>query len=147
MVAAPTAEGSPPPFTGFWGHDPAGEQAAFERLVDLVIDGLDRHPDMHVYHYAAYERTVLQRLAGRYDTRQAEVDRILRGQVLVDLYQVVRHSVLVSQEGYGLKKLEPLYLPPRTGEAITDGGSSIVVYEAWLENGDPQLLEDIRAYN
>ncbi len=147
VVSAPTAEGTPPPFTGFWGHDPAGEQAAFEGLVDLVIAGLDRHPDMHVYHYAAYERTVLQRLAGQYDTRQAEVDRILRGQVLVDLYQVVRSSVLVSQEGYGLKKLEPLYLPPRTGEAITDGGSSIVVYEAWLETGDPQLLEDIRAYN
>ena len=100
-----------------------------------------------MYHYASYERTVLQRLAGRYDTRHTEVDRILRGQVLVDLYQVVRHSVLVSQEGYGLKKLEPLYLPSRAGEAITDGGSSIVTYEAWLESGDPQLLEDIRAYN
>ncbi|MEX2660045.1 MAG: TM0106 family RecB-like putative nuclease [Acidimicrobiales bacterium] len=147
VVGAPDPDGSPPPFTGFWGHDEAGERAAFEALVDLVVERLDHHPDMHVYHYAPYERTVLQRLAGRYDTRQAEVDRILRGQVLVDLYQVVRHAVLVSQDGYGLKKLEPLYLAPRTGEAITDGSSSIVVYEEWLETGDPQLLEDIRAYN
>lgn len=136
-----------PRFTGFWGHDEAGEKAAFEQLVDFVVEHLDRHPDMHVYHYAAYERSVLQRLAGRYDTRQSEVDRILRGQVLVDLYQVARHAVLVSEDGYGLKKLEPLYLQARTGDAVTDGGSSIVVYEEWLETGDPQLLEDIRAYN
>ena len=149
VVAAPAPGGDPPSYTGFWGHDAAGEKRAFEQLVDLVVDRLDRFPDMHVYHYAAYERTVLQRLAGRHDTRAAEVDRILRGQVLVDLYQVVRHAVLVSQEGYGLKKLEPLYLPPatRSDEAVTDGGSSIVVYEEWLESGDPRLLEDIRAYN
>ena len=138
---------APMEYTAFWGHDRAGEKAAFEGLVDLVVDRLDADPDMHVYHYASYERSVLQRLAARYDTRQAAVDRILRGQVLVDLYQVVRHAVLVSQEGYGLKKLEPLYLPPRSGEAITDGGSSIVVYESWLDSGDPQLLEDLRAYN
>ena len=149
VVGAPTASQPVPPYAGFWGHDPAGEKLAFERLVDLVIERLDAHPDMHVYHYAAYERSVLQRLAGRYDTRQAEVDRILRGKVLVDLYQVVRHAVLVSQEGYGLKKLEPLYLPAdtRAGEAVTDGGSSIAVYEEWLASGDPARLEAIRAYN
>ena len=149
VVGAPSPEAPDPSFTGFWGHDPSEEKRAFEQLVDLVIDRLDHDPDMHVYHYAPYERTVLQRLSGRHDTRAAEVDRILRGQVLVDLYQVVRHSVLVSQEGYGLKKLEPLYLPvgARAGEAVVDGGSSIVVYEEWLETGDPQLLEDIRAYN
>ncbi|MBW3654228.1 MAG: ribonuclease H-like domain-containing protein, partial [Actinobacteria bacterium] len=77
---------------------------------------------------------------------QAEVDRLLRGQVFVDLYRVVRQGVLVSQEGYGLKKLEPLYLDPREGE-ITDGGSSIVAYEQWLASPRPSILEAIRAYN
>jgi uncharacterized protein len=149
VVEAPTATQPVPAYVGFWGHDPVGEKLAFEQLVDLVIGRLDAHPAMHVYHYAAYERSVLQRLAGRYDTRHAEVDRILRGDVLVDLYRVVRHAVLVSQEGYGLKKLEPLYLPAdlRSGEAVTDGGSSIAVYEEWLESGDPARLEEIRAYN
>lgn len=149
VVDAPTGAQSVPRYSAFWGHDPAGERRAFEQLVDLVMERLEADPGMHVFHYAAYERSVLQRLAGRYDTRQAEVDRILRGKVLVDLYQVVRHAVLVSQEGYGLKKLEPLYLPvdARSGEAVTDGGSSIAVYEEWLESRDPARLEEIRAYN
>ena len=148
VVERPAGDAAPR-YTAYWGHDPAGERQAFEQLVDLVVARLDADPGMHVYHYAPYERTVLQRLAGRYGTRHAEVDRILRGQVLVDLYQVVRHAVLVSQEGYGLKKLEPLYLPAdaRSGEAVTDGGSSIAVYEEWLETGDPARLEEIRAYN
>ena len=149
VVEGPMGGSAVPGYTAYWGHDAAGERQAFERLVDLVVARLDADPGMHVYHYAPYERTVLQRLAGRYGTRDGEVDRILRGKVLVDLYQVVRHAILVSQEGYGLKKLEPLYLPAdaRSGEAVTDGGSSIVVYEEWLETRDPARLEEIRAYN
>ena len=42
-------------------------------------------PTMHVYHYAPYEPTALKRLMGRHGTREDEVDRLLRGGVLVDL--------------------------------------------------------------
>jgi predicted RecB family nuclease len=133
-------------YTAFWAHDPAAEKVAFEGLVDFLIAALDADPGMHVYHYAPYEESALKRLAGRHATRETEVDRLLRGEVLVDLYRVVRQGVRVSQEGYGLKKLEPLYLAPREGD-ITDGGSSIVAYEDWLETGEDGLLESIRAYN
>src|SRR4029453_15978655 len=114
-------------YRDFWAHDARAERAAFEAVVDLFVDAYERDPSMHVFHYAPYEVSALRRLAGRYATREAEVDRLLRGDVLVDLYRVVRQSVRVSQEGYGLKKLEPLYLAARDG-AISDGGSSIVVY-------------------
>jgi uncharacterized protein len=133
-------------YHAFWGHDEVAERRAFQGLVDLLIARLDADPAMHVYHYAPYEATALKKLAGRHATREAEVDRLLRGDVLVDLYRVVRQGVRVSQEGYGLKKLEPLYLDARVG-GIQDGGSSIVVYEDWIESQDPALLESIRAYN
>jgi predicted RecB family nuclease len=133
-------------YHAFWAHDPAQEKRAFEQLVDLLIERLDRDPGMHVYHYAPYEETALKKLAGRYATREAEVDRLLRGDVLVDLYRVVRQGVRAGTEGYGLKKLEPLYLDARGGE-IKDGGSSIVAYEDWIESRDDALLESIRAYN
>ena len=38
--------------TLLWAHDRAGEKAAFERLVDLIVERRRRFPGMHVYHYA-----------------------------------------------------------------------------------------------
>ena len=38
-----------------WGHDRAGEKAAFEQLIDMVVARLDAHPEMHLYHYGGYE--------------------------------------------------------------------------------------------
>ncbi len=133
-------------FHEFWAHSPTEEKRAFEELVDLIIDRLDRHPDMHVYHYASYEETALKKLMGRHGTREDEVDRILRGNVLVDLYRVVRQGMRVSAESYSLKELEPLYMDRREGE-ITDAGSSIVAYEEWLDTGQRSILDHIAAYN
>ena len=133
-------------FKAFWGHDDVGERAAFEGAVDFIVERRRADPDLHVYHYAAYERTAFGRLMGKYGTREDEVDDLLRGRVLVDLFKVVRQGVRVGVESYSIKKLEPLYMAPRDG-AITDAGSSIVEYERWLETHDPQILFDIEKYN
>lgn len=130
----------------FWAHDRAGERQAFEAVVDFITERWAQHPDMHVYHYAPYERSVLARLMGRYGTREDEVDDILRGSLLVDLYQVVRQGLCIGTPSYSLKKLEPLYMAARQG-TIKDGGSSIVEYERWLETGDGSILEEIATYN
>ena len=37
------------------------------------------------------------------------MDRLLRGEVLVDLYRVVRQGLRAGVESYSIKKLEPLY--------------------------------------
>jgi hypothetical protein len=66
--------------------------------------------------------------------------------VFVDLYRVVRQGLVIGSPSYSLKKLEPLYMPPRTAE-ITDAGSSIVEYERWLQTGEAQILDAIEAYN
>jgi predicted RecB family nuclease len=146
-------------FTPIWSFDPdrpdevslAGEKAAFEALVDLLIARLDRHPGMHVYHYASYEPTALKRLMGRHATREDEVDRLLRGGVLVDLFRAVRQSLRASVESYSIKRLEPLYGFERAIE-LRDAGSSIVAFEEWLELGEGDrpasaILDEIAAYN
>lgn len=133
-------------FRAFWGHDRAGERRAFEEFIDFVFERRRRFPDLHVYHYAAYEETALKRLMGLHATREDAVDTLLREGVLVDLYRVVRQGVAVSQESYSIKKLEPLYMGRREG-AITDAGGSIVAYETWLETRDQQILDNIEAYN
>ena len=103
--------------------------------MDFLMDRLERNPDLHIFHFAAYERTALARLMGRHATREDEVDRLLRGKVLVDLHRVVRQSLRASVESYSLKKLEPLYGFTRDVD-LRDAGSSIAVFEQWLELGD-----------
>jgi RecA/RadA recombinase len=108
---------------------------------------------MHVYHYAAYEKTALGRLAQRHATREAAVDRLLRARVLVDLFRVVRQGVRASVESYSIKRLEPLYGLEREVE-LRSAGSSIVAFEAWLEGGTAEngdvgedILRTIAGYN
>jgi uncharacterized protein len=40
-----------------WARDRDGERAVFEEFVDWVVERRRRHPGLHVYHYASYERT------------------------------------------------------------------------------------------
>ena len=133
-------------FHELWAHDAAEEKAMFEAFVDLVIERLDRDPGMHVYHYAAYEPTALKRLMSRYATREDEVDRLLRGDVLVDLYRIVRQSLQASVESYSIKQIEKFYMPHREG-AVTTAGFSVVEYERWLKSRDPAILIAIGSYN
>jgi uncharacterized protein len=133
-------------FMPLHAHDRATERAAFETFVDLVHERLRRHPDLHVYHYAQYEITALRRLMGRYGTREDELDDLLRRDVFVDLYRVVRNGIRTSRPGYGLKELEAFLTLERAAE-VKDGGTSIVVFEQWMQTRDPELLEQIDEYN
>jgi predicted RecB family nuclease len=130
----------------YWGHDRAGEKAAFEQFIDLVMSRLERDPAMHVYHYAGYESGAIKRLMQRHGTRIDEVDRLLRGGILVDLYNVVRQGVRASVESYSIKKIEKFYLPAREGP-VTEAGFSVVTYETWLRDGDARHLADLADYN
>lgn len=140
------ADGDEFGFNALWSHTATEERRAFEELIDLIVERRRLNPRMHVYHYAPYEPSALGKLMGRYGTREAELDDLLRGGVFVDLYRVVRQGLVIGSPSYSLKKLEPLYMDARTGE-IVDAGSSIVEYERWLQTDDQQILDDIEAYN
>jgi uncharacterized protein len=144
-------------FEAIWSRDEAdaftldGERRAFERLIDAIVERLDRDPTMHVYHYAPYEPTALKRLMGRYGTREAEVDRLLREGVLVDLLRIVRQSLRASVESYSIKRLEGFYGFEREVD-LRDAGSSVVAFEQWLQLGEGERpaatqLERIERYN
>ena len=129
-----------------WATDHDGERAAFEAFVDEVHARLAVHPDLHVYHYAQYEITALRRMMGRYGTREAELDDLLRREVFVDLYKVVKGGLRISRPGYGLKEIEHLIGFERTAE-IREGGTSIVEFERWMVERDDAILAAIAAYN
>ena len=144
-----------PTFHTFWSIEDGtvtttGERRAFEAFMDLVMDRLASDPHLHVYHYAPYEPTAIKRLAGRYATREEEVDRLLRGGVFIDLYRAVRQGIRASVESYSIKRLEPLYSFGREVD-LRDAGTSIVEFETWLELGQgyerEELLSRIEEYN
>ena len=72
---------------------------------------------------------------GRHGTREDDVDRLLRGGVLVDLYGRRGQGVRASVESYSIKRLEPLYRYRRAVE-LKDATSSIVAFEEWLQLAD-----------
>ena len=144
-----------PAFHAFWAVangtvTTTGERGAFEAFIDLVMDRLAVDPSLHIYHYSPYEPTAVKRLAGRYGTREEEVDRLLRGQVFVDLLRSVRQGVRASVESYSIKRLEPLYGFKREID-LRDARASIVEFETWLEldqsEGRNGLLVSIEQYN
>ncbi len=135
-----------PEYLDIWATSQEDEKAAFERFIRLVIDRLDTHPEMHVYHYGGYESGAIKRLMQRHATCVDEVDRLLRGDVLVDLLNVVRQGVRASVERYSLKDIEKFYMPAREGP-VTDAGFSVVEFERWLKEGDQAILDGIALYN
>ncbi|NCL76398.1 TM0106 family RecB-like putative nuclease [Rhodococcus sp. YH1] len=142
-----------PRFRPRWAHTRGEERRALLDFLDYLTVRRREYPQLHVYHYAAYEKIALLRLAGRHGVGEETVDELLRSGVLVDLYPIVRSALRVGQRGYGLKQLEPLYLGPRGGD-VTTGAASIVAYAdycALREAGDTAaaqaVLAEIAAYN
>ncbi len=140
-----------PTYRSVWALDRAGERAAFETFVDEVIALWERHPGLHVYHYAAYEPGALKRLMGRHATREAEIDRMLRGGVFVDLHLVARQALRASVEEYSIKKLEPVFGYERA-QALPEAGAHLRAIQRALELGSADAITDdsrrvVEAYN
>jgi predicted RecB family nuclease len=129
----------------FWAHDRDEEQIAFEQFVDFVSERRRAFPDMHVYHYAAYEPSTLARLMGTHASREEEVDDLLRKQVFVDLLQVVRQSLRAGVESYSLKDVEKLFFTRRA--EVGSGNEAVIEFERWLDDRDSTRLEAVAAYN
>lgn len=110
-----------------------------------------KHPDLHIYHFAPYEPSALKRLMGRYASREEQIDRMLRALLFVDLYGVVRGGVRASVESYSIKKLEPFYGFARAIE-LTDANRALANLQASLELSDVQGITDegkliVQGYN
>lgn len=117
-------------FTALWAYTLDEERAALEQFLELVAERRRRFPDMHIYHYAPYERTHLLSIAARHGVGEAQVDQLLREHVLVDLYPIVRAALRVGSRSYSIKKLEPLYMgtEDRSHDAVQDGAESVIEF-------------------
>ena len=134
-------------FSAFRAMSRAEEKLAFEGFVDFLWNRLRRWPDLHVYHYAHYEPAALKRLMSLHATREEEVDELLRREVFVDLFQVVRRSMRISQEDYSIKRVRTFFMDDAGRGEVSDGGASILAFQRYLDTGDASILEAIVRYN
>ena len=143
VIEAPTGPGVPGVFRPFWAHSREAEKQAFLDFLDYVEKRRQDHPDMHVYHYAAYEKTALRKLSVMHVAGEDTVDEWLRLGLLVDLYQTVRNSIRISENSYSIKKLEPLYMGTnlRSGDVL-DAGASVVAYSHYCDARDDGRVEE-----
>ena len=138
-------------FTAFWAHHFEAEKVALEQFLAWVVERRQRYPGMHIYHYASYERTHLLTISARHGVGEHIVDDLLRDNVLVDLYPLVKKSVRVGGRSYSIKKLEPLYMGEELRESeVANAAASIEQYDLAMK-ADPgeqeRLLETIADYN
>src|SRR6185503_10662212 len=142
---------SPTDYRCVWALDRAAERCGFETLMGTIMRRWLLDPNMHVYHYGAYETGAIKRLMGRHASYESEVDRLLRAGRFVDLHAVVKQSLRASVEEYSIKKLEPLYGFERK-QALDEAGAALRVVQRGLELGagvssDDLYAKIVEAYN
>ena len=140
-------------FLPLWAESFDEEREVLESFLELLEARFLAFPDMHVYHYAAYERTRLNAMAKRHRIDSPTLQALLDHH-LIDLYPIVTKSLTLGLPSYGLKALEALYFDPDTRSGIAGGGESVVAFSDYKRaraEGDAEsatLLKDsILHYN
>lgn len=142
-------------FATFEAMDRVTEKVAFHDFIMMVLDRQRLFPDMHIYHYAAYEPSRMGILSQRHGVLEEEVDQLLRTGVFVDLYSIVRKAFRFSTDSMSIKYVEQIYQGRRVKEeGVTTAVDSVIEFEkaaAYLALGDEGrfefTLKKIREYN
>ena len=98
-----------------------------------------------VYHYANYEKVVLEKMEKKYGGSK-ELD--IFKERLVDLFKIVKETVIFPLYFYSVKDLaKSRFVNYKWRHQKAGGAQSIFWYEKWLETGDRKVLQDIIDYN
>ena len=144
-------------FKAWWAHDDFEEKKAFDEFIKWVKNRRVHYPDLHVYHYASYEKTALGRLATTHGIHKNSWDQWLREELFVDLFPIVRNGLLLGAPSYSIKKVEKLYLEDFRNEEISTAADSVVQYAEWQKLreekkastliSENKILKDLQDYN
>ena len=134
-------------FLPLWAETFDQEREVLDTFLRLLEARTTAFPDLHVYHYAPYERTRLKHMAQRHQIDSPMLQALL-DRHLVDLYPVVMKGLKVGLPSYGLKALEALYFDPETRTGIAGGGESVVAfadYKLALSQGDEEAAMTLKS--
>lgn len=133
-------------YEGRWAHDESEERALTSELIEFLTERRATHPGMHVYHYNHTERSELERLAVSHGIGEADLTSLVASGLFVDLLPIVRNSVQIGTESYGLKFVERVTGFERA-KGVERGADAVIEYEHFMSHGNSSSLEGIAAYN
>jgi uncharacterized protein len=127
-------------YIAFTAKKPEQEKKMWQEFLNWVESLKEPY---QVIHYAAYEKIRLAVLEKRYGG-SASLD-IFRSN-MIDIKQVITHSVVLPLHFYGLKYVAP-FLGFSWRSDVKSGGQSVDVFEKYLETQNEELLNQIILYN
>lgn len=93
-------------YKGYWAKNRKEEKDMFSEFMSFILKRWEVFPGMHIYHYAPYEPTAIKKLASRSAIFEQEVDILLRSDRFIDLFSVIKETLIASVESYSLKEIE-----------------------------------------
>ena len=133
-------------FKAFWAHDKEQEKKLVIDFFDFTQEHFKKYPDSKIYHYGSYEITALLKLTSLHQVKGIEYDNYLRTSKFVNLLNVNRQGIFLSENSYSLKNVEKFYNFKRDGD-VQKGDVSQDYYSEWIETQDQYYLDEIEKYN
>ncbi len=132
-------------FHWLWADSREQEREIFDQFMQALIARQTRYPDFRIFHYANYEQAALKRLAERFDMHQALLEKLISGNVFVDLYKVVKAAIQTSEPKYSIKNLEKFYVFDRSSE-VKEAMGSMEYYDQYMvaRQEDTNLAETLK---
>ena len=96
-------------YRSWWSQTHDEEHRNTCSMLDFIFNRLGQFPRMHAYCYGHYERSALSRLAVGLPQKYKELVDTFIETILVDLYPIVKGSIMLGLPGYGLKQVEKMY--------------------------------------
>jgi predicted RecB family nuclease len=117
-----------------------GDRTGWERFLEAASRIFATHGDIKFVHYAHYEKTMIASYVQRYGDPAGVSGRVLGN--LLDLYGVVRDTIVLPDSSYSLKLIEHHAGFKRSQESF-GGQWSIAKYIEAVETRDAGRYEDL----
>ena len=133
-------------FEAFWAHNKKEEKQNVINFFKFTKSHFKKYPSAKIYHYGSYEITALLKLTSLHSTNGVDYDNFLRLEKFVNLLNVNKQGLFLSESSYSLKNVEKFYDFKREGD-VQKGDVSQDYYSEWIETQDQKYLDEIESYN
>ena len=133
-------------FKAFWAHTKKDERQNVINFFEFTKAHFKKYPSSKIYHYGSYEITALLKLTSLHKEKGIEYDQYLRTFKFVNLLNVNKQGLFLSENSYSLKNVEKFYNFNREGD-VQKGDVSQEYYSEWVETQEQHYLDEIESYN